>query len=123
MTDRPPPKGRGAALLEALQRRKAEEAKQVGVQQQAPSSAEEPPKPKGRAAYLKQLQEARLKRVGIEPSNNVTASTRDPTADVTKLKPEPVQIAIEKEVEDVSKSISELTFSEKEATTYQGKLF
>lgn len=112
MAELPPPRGRGMALLEALKRRKLEESKPVGAQPEAPPS--ELPKPKGRAAYLRQLQEAKLKRVGAESSTVKSATV------TTESKPESLQVT-EKELEDVSNSMSELSFSQKEAVTYRGK--
>lgn len=115
MTDRPPPRGRGSILLEALKRKKAEQEKLVGIHQEAP--VEEPPKLKGRAAYLKQLQEARLKKVGAEPSSIATKS--EPVSLGTELR----QQVSEKELENVSQSISKLSCSVREAVTYRGKYF
>lgn len=118
MEDRPPPRGRGAALLEALKRRKAE-GKPVGVQEEAQvPPAEDTPKPKGRAAYLRQLQEARLKRVGVEPSTSVTTVSQ-PSSVTTESKPVPRQVT-EKELEDVTKSVSDLGFVERDAVNYRG---
>lgn len=120
MTDRPPPRGRGAALLEALNRRKAE-AKTVGLQEETPTAdvQEEAPKPKGRAALLRHLQEAKLKRVGTETSA-VTTSASQSASVTTESRPASRQVT-EKELEDVSKSVSELGFVDRDAVYYRGR--
>lgn len=119
MTDRPPPRGRGAALLEALNRRK--EAKTVGLPEETPTTdvKEEPPKPKGRALLLRHLQEAKLKRVGAEPSS-VTTSASQSASVATESRPASRQVT-EKELEDVSKSVSELGFVARDAVNYRGR--
>lgn len=97
MAERQPPRGRGAALLAALKK------KQVGAQEEV--NEEKPPKPKGRAAFLKQLQENRLKKVG-------GAHISQSSTEVSKN--------VEKEIEEVSKSVSQLSI-EKEPVLYRGK--
>lgn len=115
MSDQPVPRGRGAALREALLRKKAEEEKQVGIQPDA-CTVEEPPKPKGRAAFLKQLHDSRLRRVGIEISSIETSSIETNTSELTSQKK-----PIESEMEDVSRSVSHLEISDREPLTFQGK--
>ncbi|KAJ8981325.1 hypothetical protein NQ317_015458 [Molorchus minor] len=105
-------KGRGAALLAAL-KKKREQEKVVGVGD-APEEAvtkEEPPKPRGRAALLQKLQESRLKKVGgtLEPAASTSHST--------SRAPVP-----ESKVEELSKSVLEISFTEKDVVTYRGEI-
>lgn len=71
-------KGRGAALMQALQRRKQEqEQQQVGVTTSSttPETAPSPPKPRGRAALLERL----TAKVGGPPKAEPTPVTHSPS--------------------------------------------
>lgn len=118
MSDRPPPRGRGAALREALLRKKAEEEKQVGIQQET-LVVEEPPKPKGRAAFLKQLHDSRLKKVGVAVSNIAPVFIETKTSTVTEQSS--LKVHVEEELNDVLKSVSLLDITERDPVTFRGK--
>lgn len=102
----PPPRGRGALLL-AL-KKKADKQKQIGIVEGLPPP--EPPKSKGRAAYLKQLQEEKLKKVGVQQK---VVSSPEIMREM-KAKPD------EKELEDISIGVSEMS-TERESLTYRGR--
>lgn len=105
--DRPPPKGRGAALLaKRLQMQKEEKA--IGVEPEA-APEEEPPKPRGRAALLQKMREKRMSKPGGEPES--------------KAEPSPSQSIIpesKEKIEQITKAVSEISFSEKDPVFFKG---
>ncbi|XP_018573756.1 piwi-like protein Ago3 [Anoplophora glabripennis] len=105
MEDRP--KGRGAVLLKLLKEKAVGQPKP----EETPAPTE-PPRPRGRAALLHQLQQNRLKSVGAaSTSTAVTASSSsEATSGLTASK-----------VQDVITQISELSFVEKDVVKYKGE--
>nr|XP_023021942.1 piwi-like protein Ago3 [Leptinotarsa decemlineata] len=124
--DRPPPKGRGAAMLALMKKRGQEKA--VGVQPEESPPAE-PPKPRGRAALLQKLQESKLKKVGADTSSSVVASTSliqeapitatKATAPVSASSPKETSVA--KSVEELSRATSEISLTEQDPVFYKGE--
>lgn len=120
MADPNRPRGRGAAILEAMKRKEQREIT-VGAPEQASTSvagpsAEQPPKPKGRAALLQKLRESQKAKVGAEGVEASTSTAQVPvTSAAASAKTSP-----EKTVSRLSEKMQDVSISS-EPTLYRGE--
>ncbi|CAH1965527.1 unnamed protein product [Acanthoscelides obtectus] len=119
MEDRPLPRGRGALIQELL--RKREEERTIGGRPDPQEQPTEAPKPRGRAALLKKIQEKKQKLVGaadssvsaIEPSTSGTQATTSIAS--------PAPSTTSKEIQEVTETLSQVSFQERETVFYKGE--